>query len=130
MQPINLPYTICFCIDNNNVLMLYRNKAPNKNLWNGIGGKIEPNENPEESIIREVKEEAGIDLKNTNALRFAGIVTWENTKRTETHTQGMYTYIAQCPIQSTNWNKKEINEGILEWKPLDWVLNKNNQTVV
>lgn len=39
-------YTLCFCLCSDQVLMLYRKKAPNKNFWNGLGGKIEVGETP------------------------------------------------------------------------------------
>lgn len=31
--------------------------------WEQVGGKVEPNENQEEAVIREVKEEAGLAVK-------------------------------------------------------------------
>jgi len=31
--------------------------------WNGLGGKIEPGETPEECVIREVQEESGLLIK-------------------------------------------------------------------
>lgn len=35
-----------------------------KGKWNGLGGKLEPEETPEECVIREVKEESGLTIKN------------------------------------------------------------------
>ena len=32
--------------------------------WNGLGGKFEESESPEECVIREVKEESGLDILN------------------------------------------------------------------
>ncbi len=46
-------------------LMLFRNKKQNDihlGKWNGLGGKMERNETPEECIIREVFEESGLQV--------------------------------------------------------------------
>lgn len=42
-------YTLCFLLNESEVLMLFRAKEPNKGKWNGVGGKIEFNETPKES---------------------------------------------------------------------------------
>ena len=50
---------------NNQYLMLYRNKKKkdiNKNKYIGVGGHVEKDETPDEAIVREVKEETGLDL--------------------------------------------------------------------
>ncbi len=44
--------------------MLNREYAPAKGLWNGVGGKIKSGETSLESVIREIKEETGIDVKS------------------------------------------------------------------
>ena len=49
----------------NQYLMLYRNKKKvdiNKGKYIGVGGHVEENETPSEAIVREVKEETGLDL--------------------------------------------------------------------
>ncbi len=70
-----LPYTICFCIQEERVLLLFRQRPPNAQHWNGLGGKIHAGETPLACIQREVMEEAGIDLQLASELRYAGIVT-------------------------------------------------------
>lgn len=42
------------------VLLLLRAKNPYKDLYNGVGGKIEPNESTFQAMIRELFEETGI----------------------------------------------------------------------
>lgn len=47
--------------------MLHRAKKANdmhKDKWNGLGGKVEHGETPEECIVREVREECGLFIKN------------------------------------------------------------------
>lgn len=57
--------TLSYIEDNNHVLMLLRNKKkndPNQGKWIGVGGKVEPNETIEQSMMREIKEETGFDV--------------------------------------------------------------------
>ncbi|UOQ95280.1 NUDIX domain-containing protein [Halobacillus shinanisalinarum] len=54
--------TIAFITKGDSLLMLNRNKASNQGLWNGVGGKMEAGESPNECIVREVKEEAGLPV--------------------------------------------------------------------
>ena len=46
-------------------LMLFRNKKEhdiNKGKWIGIGGHIEEGESKEQALVREIKEETGLDV--------------------------------------------------------------------
>jgi len=63
--------TLCYVTDGEKTLMLYRNKKENdyhEGKWNGLGGKFEAGESPEECAIREIKEESGItpEAKDVN----------------------------------------------------------------
>jgi len=44
------------------VLLLRRRHPPNAGLWNGVGGKLEPGEDPYTGCIREVAEETGLAI--------------------------------------------------------------------
>lgn len=57
--------TLCYIKHNRKTLMIHRVKKENdmhKGKWNGLGGKLEQGETPEECVIREVKEEAGLTI--------------------------------------------------------------------
>jgi 8-oxo-dGTP diphosphatase len=61
--------TLCYVIDkkSDSTLMIYRNKKKNdyhEGKWNGLGGKFEPGESPEECAIREIEEESGLKVKS------------------------------------------------------------------
>jgi 8-oxo-dGTP diphosphatase len=118
-----LKYTICFIKRNDEILLLNRNKKPNMGLWNGVGGKIDPNESPYESIIREIFEETGLKLEEVVA---AGNVIWKSNNGKS----GMYVFIADLPIGDHIDTPVQVEEGILDWKKLDWILDPNNSGVV
>jgi 8-oxo-dGTP diphosphatase len=68
--------TLCYVRKNGKTLMIYRNKKPNdvhKGKWNGLGGKFNPGEMPEECAVREVLEESGLQVRNP---RLHGILTF------------------------------------------------------
>lgn len=59
--------TLCYVKKENKTLMIHRVKKENdfhEGKWNGLGGKFEIGESPEECVIREVKEEAGLEIIN------------------------------------------------------------------
>ena len=59
--------TLCYIEKENKYLMLHRTskkKDGNKDKWIGVGGHFEKGESPEECLLREVKEETGLDIKN------------------------------------------------------------------
>lgn len=56
--------------------MVHRNKKPNdmhRGKWNGLGGKLEPGETPEECAAREILEESGLTVRD---LVFKGLLTF------------------------------------------------------
>lgn len=126
-----LPYTICFCCQDNMVLMLFRNKPPNSQHWNGLGGKLQPNETPLACVRREVMEEAGIDLTRAQHFRFSGIVTWPDGIDQTCNSMGMYAFIADFPSKlPIHIETFTTEEGQLCWKPIEWVCDSKNSAVV
>lgn len=59
--------TLCYLRRNGKTLMVHRIKKKNDmhaGKWNGLGGKLEPGETPEECAIREIMEESGLRVFN------------------------------------------------------------------
>ena len=59
--------TLCYIENDGKYLMLHRVKKQNdinKGKWIGVGGHTEDQESPEECLLREVKEETGLDVSN------------------------------------------------------------------
>lgn len=100
---------------NNKYLMLYRNKKEkdiNKNKYIGIGGHVEEGETPDVTLIREVKEETGLNL-----LSFIkrGIVYFV-----------LNGYVEEMHVYTSNNFEGEMiecNEGELIWVNKNEVLN-------
>lgn len=111
--------TLVYLKQNGKTLMLHRVKKEqdfHEGKWNGLGGKLDPGETPEECAIREVKEESGLDLK---ALKLRGIITFPLFDQVD----DWYVYL----FTSTEFSGDLIDspEGDLEWIDNDKLLDLN-----
>ena len=114
--------TLVYLKQNGKTLMLHRVKKEqdfHEGKWNGLGGKLNPGETPEECAIREVKEESGLDLK---ALKLRGIITFPLFDQVD----DWYVYL----FTSTEFSGDLIDshEGDLEWIDNDKLMKKNIAT--
>jgi 8-oxo-dGTP diphosphatase len=108
--------TLCYIKRGGQTLMLHRNKKPNdihKGKWNGLGGKFEAGESPEMCIRREVREEAGLVIRNP---RLHGLLVFVNFKGND-----WYVFV----FSATNFDGELIDspEGRLEWIDDDKLLD-------
>lgn len=100
--------TLCYIEKDDKYLMLHRVKKEkdiNKDKWIGVGGHFEPDETPEECLVREVREETGLIL---TSYRFRGLVTFLSDRW---HTEYMCLYTAD----GYEGDITECSEGTLEW---------------
>ena len=100
--------TLCYLERGGQYLMLHRVKKENDlnhDKWVGVGGKFEPDESPDECLLREVREETGLTLTD---YRCRGVVTFVSARW---ETEYMYLYTA------TGWTGalSDCDEGDLEW---------------
>lgn len=100
--------TLCYIEKDNKYLMLHRTtKANDENhdKWIGVGGHFEKGESPEDCLLREVKEETGLELK---AFDFRGIVTFVSDENPAEY---------MCLYTANEFSGTQIScsEGQLEW---------------
>ena len=113
--------TLCYVTRGNDVLMLHRVKKKNDinhDKWIGIGGKFEPEESPEECLLREAKEETGLTLTRWQCR---GVVTFLNDT-----CEGEYMYLftadafegglTDCPEGDLRWVSREFLNGLPKWE--------------
>lgn len=99
---------LCYIQHNGKTLMLHRVKKGNDvnhGKWNGVGGKIEFNESPEEAVKREALEETGLKIEPV----LKGIITYPKTNN-----DGFcmaFVFVAK----KISGELIECNEGNLEW---------------
>lgn len=75
--------TLCYLRRGGKTLMLHRIKKSgdiHAGKWNGLGGKIESGETPEECVIREVREESGLTIVSP---RLHGFLTFPSFAQEE-----------------------------------------------
>lgn len=113
--------TLCYVMNKNDrtTLMMHRTKKENdyhEGKWNGLGGKFEQGESPEECAIREIKEESGLTVKSP---RMHGFITFPNFDGVD----DWYVFI----FTADEYEGKMIEspEGILEWIPNEKVTMLN-----
>ena len=61
--------TLCYIENDGKYLLLHRNVKENdvnEGKWIGVGGHFEADESPEECLLREVKEETGLDVSGAD----------------------------------------------------------------
>lgn len=102
--------TLCYVKHNGCTLMLHRIKKPNdihEGKWNGLGGKFEAGESPEECVRREVQEEAGLVIRKP---RLHGLLMFPNFK-------GDDWYVFVFTAKDFSGALIDSAEGHLEWIP-------------
>ena len=113
--------TLCYIEKENNYLMLHRTskkKDGNKDKWIGVGGHFEKGESPEDCLLREVKEETGLEL---TSYQFRGIVTFISDEWPDEYmclyTADRYTGdIGNCDEGELVWVEKEKIMDLNIWE--------------
>ena len=111
---------MCFVFIDDKLLMINRNGTPFMGMWNVVGGKVERGETPEQACVREVFEESGVKIADPERLsRF----TWNYDDEVG------YAFIASVKRADKSF-PVATEEGIIDLKPLEWVLDEKNYGVI
>ena len=105
--------TLCYVQDKktNSTLMIHRVKKANdyhRNKWNGLGGKFEAGESPEDCAVREIKEESGLTAKS---IKMKGFVTFPLFDGVEDW------HVFLFVIDEYDGELIDSDEGNLQWIP-------------
>jgi 8-oxo-dGTP diphosphatase len=101
--------TLCYIRRDRQTLMLHRVKKINdmhQGKWNGLGEKLEAGETPEECVMREVYEEAGIRVHNP---QLKGILTFPAFDDFEDW------YVFVYLVTEFEGELIDSSEGVLQW---------------
>jgi 8-oxo-dGTP diphosphatase len=101
--------TLCYLRKNDQTLMIHRVKKSNdmhRGKWNGLGGKLEPGESPEDCVRREVEEESGLLVKKMWLKGFLSFPGFAND-------EDWYAFVFVVP--EFEGQIIESVEGDLEW---------------
>ena len=109
--------SLCYIEKDDRWLMLYRNKKkndPNAGYYIGVGGHLEPGETIDACMIREVREETGLEI---TGYRKRGLIHFHSDTFDE---EEMYLYTA---TEFTGELTESCTEGELRWIPKRQVLS-------
>ncbi len=99
---------IVHIIENGKILLHYKKRGHGMGYWNGVGGKLEEGETPEDCAIRESLEEMNANIKNLNKL---GTLKFYDVSEDD-----WYVYVFRAEIDG---EPKESEESKPKWFPLD-----------
>lgn len=113
--------TLCYIERDGQYLMLHRVKKEhdeNRDKWIGIGGKFEDKESPEDCLLREVREETGLEL---TGYRYCAIVTfvsdrWPTEYMHLFHATGFRGEIKDCDEGELAWIDKRELYRLQQWQ--------------
>jgi 8-oxo-dGTP diphosphatase len=111
--------TLCYVVKNNKTLMIHRTKKENdyhEGKWNGLGGKFDSGESPEECAIREVREESGLIVEKPKLKGFITFPMFDNVKDW---------YVFVFTFEDCKGELIDSNEGKLDWIPNEKLLELN-----
>ncbi len=108
--------TLVYVKQDGKTLMLHKAKGFQKGKWNGLGGKLEPGESPEECMRREVFEESGLAVKKA---QLKGFLTWPQFDEEDDWYAFVYV------VTDFSGELKASDEGELHWIPNEEVMDLN-----
>ena len=109
--------TLCYLKMDGKTLMIHRIKKENdmhQGKWNGLGGKLNPGESPEDCVIREVHEESGLNISDPLLKGFLTFPRFANE-------EDWYAFVFVA--RKIEGQLIESEEGVLKWIDDEQLLN-------
>ena len=106
-----IPGVGAIVVSRKGILLARRDKPPGEGLWSIPGGGVELGENQEESVIREVLEETGVQCEVLKLVSTADLITLDASDAVEFHFL-LNHYIARA---TTDTVIPEFPEGEVGW---------------
>lgn len=78
--------TLLFLLKDDEILLAKKKRGFGAGHWNGVGGKIEPDETIEQAAIRECQEEIGVTPANLEKVATHDFVFPDGTEDIKVHT--------------------------------------------
>ena len=105
--------------DGNDVLLIHRNTRPDDpayGKYNGLGGKLERDENVADGMRREIREEAGIEA---TAMTLRGTISWPGFGKNGEDWFGFLFVVTAW----TGTPLTQSHEGTLSWVPVSQLVD-------
>lgn len=68
--------TLCFLLKDDQVLLAMKKRGFGIGKWNGVGGKVKDGESVRTAMVREIKEEIGVNVKEED-MQDAGTIEFQ-----------------------------------------------------
>ena len=100
--------TLGYLVKQDKVLLAMKKRGFGQGKWNGVGGKLESGETPEDTMRREANEEVGI---KPITMRSIGIINFYSVKRDDPLNQRVHLFL----IESWDGEPAESEEMMPRW---------------
>jgi 8-oxo-dGTP diphosphatase len=105
-----IPAVLVYIFRGSQILMIHKKSE----IWNGLGGKCEFNESSLRTAQREVFEESGIDLSESE-LKPLGFLQFPNFKAQKNEDWLVFVFYAELGENDPRQPKDTSDEGDLHW---------------
>ena len=104
-------------INEGKIALIKRGNEPSKGKWTIPGGLVELGESPEQAVIRETKEETGLDVENPRLIDLVSNVDLDEKGKVKYH----YVIIDYF-VHVKNGNAQAASDAVeLRWVPFNEV---------
>ncbi len=109
-----IPSVLVYVRRDDEVLLMHRHKEPNLGLWVAPGGKVELNESPQDTAVRELYEETGLRVGD---VRLRGLCT--EVSPLDDWQWMLFVFTAHT---FSGELRPDLREGALAWTPIETYL--------